>query len=173
MTTPVDLTLLHVAIQSELESFFAFAQVDCYSNEQTIIPTPSLFFQLDSIQPEDDPGTEQLACTLNFSAQIVFDFQTLNSKLGVRVKAAEIANFIYGRRWGQPVGPAKITEIASDGFEGGEGEPYSAMRVEWTHTAYLGNSIWDGVGDLPTEVLASIEPKTGIPHEPDYIPLQQ
>lgn len=165
----INITELHEAIGQALADEFPAATVAAYGRPGEKLNVPAITFELDSIEPADpdDSGTEQLEVRLRFTAYVIHSYKQGN-KLAVRVMAANLARFIRGKRWGKPVGPAQFLASVPDTFDA-ENPEYEVWRVEWEHTACLGESVWDDSGLTPERVFVSTVPFIGIPNEPYYV----
>jgi len=163
------LTTLHDAIIADLAASFPdLPTCVAWPHLARKITIPALFVELIELAPDDDPGTGQLALTARFAAWVVFDRAISDDHLQAANLAAAVAHRIHqASRFGQKVGPAKITHLGADDFKP-ELIGYTAWSVNWSHEIRLGDSIWDGIGVLPTEVWLGFTPKIGIGHETDY-----
>lgn len=172
---PVNLTTLHATIKSQITTQFpAVSTVEAYSRPGAKIMTPAILFELTGIDPSNpsDIGTDQLVVLLRFSAYVVFAKETPGYLLESRSLAASLMAFINAKRFGEQIMPAKLVNCEPDDFSP-EIETYYTMRIDWTHEAVLGENVWDGAGIVPTEIYFSIVPYIGIPHEPDYVRVNQ
>lgn len=172
--TAIDLDAMHDAIIASIAAAFpALATVDAYREDRKQLTLPAVLINLTDLEPEpdEDPGTEQLAAMARFDAQIVIGFRTANAKREVRKLAAALAHHIYGNRWGQPVEAARVTAIVQDDFSP-ELDRFEVWRVEWQQIIHIGTSVWNNDGVIPTEVLIGFEPDTGPGNESQYEPLE-
>ena len=145
--------------------------VAAYPRFERVIPK-AVTLQLDRIGPEnpDDAGTEQWHCEVRLVAHVFVSFLDSDPELEVRKIASKLAAWIYGRRFGCPVGPAKIVDVSPDGLDlpgktgrDGEAEDYEVFRIEWTHEAFLGESACNhSAGAMAFEVWA-LGPDGGTP----------
>lgn len=168
--TAIDLDALHDAIIASIAAAFpSLATVDAYSEDRKQLTLPAVLINLTDLEPEpdEDPGTEQLAAMARFDAQVVIGFRTANAKREVRKLAAALAHHIYGNRWGQPVEAARVTAIVQDDFSP-ELDRFEVWRIEWQQIIHIGTSIWDNDGVIPTQVLVSFAPDIGPDNEPAY-----
>lgn len=168
----INLVDLHEAIGQALANAFPSATVAAYGRPGDRVPVPAITFELDSIEPgdPDDAGTEQLQVRLRFTAYCIHSYKQGN-KLAVRVLAANLAKFVRGKKWGKPITPAEFVASVPDSFDA---DPeYEVWRVEWEHTAMLGQSVWDTSGETPERVFVSTVPYIGIPNEPLYIEVSE
>lgn len=173
--TAIDLDALHDAICASIKAAFpSLATVEDYREDRKHLTLPAVLINLTDLEPEpdEDPGTEQLAAMARFDAQIVIGFRTANAKREVRKLAAALAHHIYGNRWGQPVEAARVTAIVQDDFSP-ELDRFEVWRVEWQQIIHIGTSVWNNDGVIPTEVLASFEPDTGPDNEAKYIDINE
>jgi hypothetical protein len=168
--TAIDLDALHDAIVASIAAQFpALRTVEDYREDRKQLTLPAVLVSLTDLEPDpdEDPGTEQLAAIARFEAQIVIGFRTANAKREIRKLAAALAHHIYGNRWGQPVEAARVTSIVQDDFSP-ELDRFEVWRVEWQQIVHIGTSIWDNDGVIPTEVLVSFAPDIGPDNEPSY-----
>lgn len=167
MSNPeINLTELHTAIKAALAAKFAGVHVDFYERDLEKVPTPAIRFELAGISPAQEPdlGTDQLAATLRFSAEVIYSYKK-GSKLAVRVMAASLAQFVTGQKFGKPVMSGRFVDASPDVFA----DEYETWRVEWEHDAFLGPDVWETIGQLPNTVLVGESPKVGAAFEPDYV----
>jgi hypothetical protein len=170
-TPTFDLAALHSAIKSEItEAFPNLQSVEFYPRAGERIVTPAIFFELDSIGVSTTPdmGTEQVMTQLTFNAYCVVSYKGAG-KLATRTLAAQFMQWVKGRRFGQSIGAAQPMSADPDRLVGDAGNEYEVFRVMWTHEpCYLGESVWDYSGVVPTEVYLGYDPLTGQAHIQDY-----
>jgi hypothetical protein len=168
MTTPVDIAELHQGIKAGLTAAFPGVAVDYYPRPGAKIQVPALLIDLDEFEADDsdDIGTEQIACTLRFNVYAVRAYKSGN-KLALRTMTAATIAAIHRNRWGQPVGPANVVGAFPDQI-GGNASEYEVARIEFTHEALLGASVWVEDGEVPTEVWLGYAPRIGPEYVDDY-----
>lgn len=171
--TTIDLDQLHQSIVDSIAAQFpALKTVEDYYQNRKSLALPACLVELYDMEPDPsiDPGTGQLSVNAGFSAKIIIGFKTANAKREIRKLAASIAAFIQHKRWGLPVGPAMVTSISPDDFEP-ELDQFEVFSIEWQQVVHLGDSVWSNAGadPIPTVVLASWSPDTGLSHEQDYV----
>ena len=174
--TEITLDALHDAIVARIsEHFPALKTVQAYRLDRKALPTPACLIEMlefETTSEAEDPGTEQLAVTLRFEARLIIGFKTPQAKLEIRKLAAALGVFTRFNRWGQAVGPAKVIGAYPDDFDP-ELDQYECWRLEWTHVAYLGDSMWLDNGLPVGDPLFSYTPKIGIGNEQYYKPLAE
>lgn len=159
----LNLTTYHTNVVEQIaERFEATVNVvAAYARFTDTIPERAITIEFDGITPEnpDDAGTEQFHADVRFVAHVFVSFLIDNPELEVRRIAADLVAWTYGRRFDCPVGPAKIISAQPDAIElpgrsgrAGEGEDYEVWRIEWSHEAFLGESVWGATGTEPVEV---------------------
>ena len=90
-------------------------------------------------------------------------------KLAVRTLAAQLMQWLKGKRFGQQIGVAQPVSADPDTLGGDAGNEYEVFRVMWKHEpCFLGQSVWDYSGVIPTEVYLGFDPLTGAEHIADY-----
>lgn len=170
-TPQANLAALHEAIRVQLVAGFpALQDVGAYPRPGEKISTPAIYFELDAIDVPNpgEAGTEQVAAALTFNAYCVVSYKG-TGKLAVRTLAASLMSWLRGKRFGQPIGPA-MPQSADPDLIAGAGEEYEVFRVTWRHDpVYLGTSVWDATGVVPTEVYLGIDPETGPANLAKYI----
>ena len=173
-TQQIDLAVLHTKIAEKINAKFGSTvkTIAAYSRYMDKIEVPAITFELDTIEPNAtaDIGTQQLQVDIRFSASLIYSYKQGN-KFAVRLMSANFASFLQGQRFGMPVTPARFIAATPQEFDA-ENPEYEVWRVEWEHTCLLGETAWPEGGALPTDIRASWAPKIGIPHEPDYVPIQ-
>ena len=171
-TPQADLSALHTAITNAIKAQFpTLKDVGAYPRPGEMVKTPAVYFELDSIEVPDsaDAGTEQIACALTFNAYCVVSYKG-TGKLAARLLAAQLMPWLRGKRFGQPIGIAKPMSADPDTFAGDAAGEYECIRVMWRHEpVYLGTSVWDATGVIPTEVWLGIDPLTGAANLSSYI----
>jgi hypothetical protein len=174
-TIAVDLAAVHTAMKTAFEAAFPGATVDYYSRPGEKVALPGIFFELDGIEPDqpDNIGTEQFACVLRFAAYVITTYK-LPGKLQARTLALALGAVINANRFGCPVGPGHIHTIVEDTFHQ-DNKEYNVMRVDWTHTALAGVSIWQGTNNEtpPEHVYLGFAPFIGPDHLNDYTEITQ
>jgi hypothetical protein len=165
-----DIDALHVAMKAALVAEFDGVTVDFYPRPGERIATPAILLELEdmAVEDPDDIGTDQMPITLNFNAYVVVNYKE-GKKQAVKAFAGAVMAFARAKRWGQPVGPARVTGAYPDVIAGRE-DDYEVMRIEFAHDALLGTDIWtdDGETVMPWKVYLGIAPKIGPDHIDDY-----
>lgn len=173
-TPQVNIEALHAAMKTQITAAFpALKDVGHYPRPGSRIATPAIYYELDSIEVTDpqDVGTEQVRCSLTFNAYCVVSYKG-EAQLAARTLAASFMAWLRGKRFGQPIGIAQPMSANPDTLAGDAGDAYEVIRVMWQHEpVYLGVSVWDPSGVVPTEVWLGIDPNTGAAHLSDYIKL--
>lgn len=157
----VNIDTLHAAILSDLSYQFPTCSVNFYPRPGERIVTPAILLEIEDIAVDDpdDIGTEQVPVVINLNAYAVLDYKA-GKKQAVKSLAASIITFLHGKRWGTPVGAAKVVGASPDVIQGKEDE-YEVMRVEFSHTGLLGADIWTDEGTVPSEIYLGISPLIG------------
>lgn len=170
-----DLALLHQQIADAIKAEFPDLQeVSFYQRVEDKIDTPAFVFELEEIEPGEENPHDRLEVVLHFSGYLVLSFTAPLAKLAARVKAANVASFIRGNKFGAPVTSAVVKTIEPDDFNsalGGlmENGAYEVMRIGWAHEAAIGKSVWDGEGETVSKVFVGFSPDIGVPNEPKYV----
>lgn len=163
MNTPVNIPNLHEAIKSAIRAQYPdLATVDYYPRPGERIPTPAVFLEIDSIPVESpgDTGTEQLPVRIEWNAYVVLSYKAGN-KLACRSLAASLMAFLRGKQFGQAISPIEVQDAVPDlldvGLNQAKADEYEVMRVDFHHSALLGDDVWAYDGEVPTEVIANGE----------------
>lgn len=172
--TYVDLDALHDAIVADIRAQFPGLQtVEFYrTDERKGMLLPAVILNLAEFEnePDVDPGTEQLAVTARFEAEIIMGFRVPNVKREIRKFAAAFAAWMRLRRFTREnvhTGPAQVIGCYPDDFDP-ELDQYEVWRMEWSQVLHLGNTVWTNDGAVPTQVFTSWVPDIGNGHEADY-----
>ena len=187
--TEIDLTKLHDAIVADIRAAFPmFELVKFYpgetdGGERERLPMPACVLELTEFetQPDDEPGTGQIAVMGSFEAELIIGFRTERAKHAIRHLAAAMGAWLHKRRWTNPdnpdkklpTGPALVVGAYRDDFSGrtkGERntdlDQFEVWRVEWRQLFHLGAGYSeDGVVPVP---VFSWSPEVGLGHENDY-----
>lgn len=173
-TPQVDLSALHTNITNAIKAQFPdLKDAGAYPRPGELVKTPAVYFELDAIEvaQPDDVGTDQVVTVLTFNAYCVVSYKG-TAKLAARLLAASFMSWVKDKRFGQPIGPARPMSADPDTFAGDAAGEYECFRVMWRHEpAYLGTSVWDATGVMPTEVWLGIDPETGAANLSKYIKL--
>ncbi|NJB67213.1 hypothetical protein GGQ74_000853 [Desulfobaculum xiamenense] len=83
----------------------------------------------------------------------------------LRSLVSRVLTFVDGNRFGVAGNPAtfQLAEQASDVADG------CGWRVEFEQVVFVGASVWDGEGVVPSEVRVSHSPLIGAAHEDKYV----
>lgn len=175
--TTLDLDALHDAIEEDIKAQFPDLQtVEFYRQEDRHgVIAPAIILDLPEFEgaPDVDPGTEQLAVTARFEAEIVMGFRTPNVKRAIRKFSAAFAAWMRLRRFTRAnvhTGPAQVIGCYRDEFNP-ELDKYEVWRVEWTMVLHFGDSVWKNDGSVPTQVFSSFMPDVGNGNTDSYTPL--
>ncbi len=186
--TNIDLGVLHDAIVADIKAQFPqLVTVEFYREDRQDLPKPACLLELTELEadPDNDPGTEQLAVMAKFEAELVIgwrDVDGVKAKQSIRVLAAAFAAWLRMRRWTNPADPAKKLPTGEAQVIGAYKDDFAVMgrqrdqelsqfeiwRVEWQQRIHLGNTIWTDEGATPSEVFVSSPPEIGIGNEDDY-----
>src|SRR5881392_1053749 len=117
----MDMDALHAAIVADIQAQFPDLQlVEFYRTEERKgMPLPAVLLNLTEFEnePDVDPGTEQLAVTARFEAEIIMGFRTPNVKREIRKFSAAFAAWLRLRRWTNVrTGPAQVIGCYPDDF---------------------------------------------------------
>lgn len=174
MTTPLDLGALFATIAAEIQAAFpALQTVEFHRVERKGLVTPALLLEMAELEaePNQDPGTEQLAVAARFEAYVVMGFRTPDVRTEVRRFAAAFAAWLRLRRWpGIPTDAAQVIGCYPDNFDP-ELDQFETWRIEWSQVLHLGASVWDNDGTVPTTILTAWSPDIGAGNEDKYTSL--
>lgn len=182
-----DLAVFFDAIVTDIKARFpSMVNVEFFPDEpeaNTRMPVPAILIDVSEMEAdsESDPGTEQLAVRMSFSAFVIISgLQDGNTKLQIRLLAASLVSWLNMRLWRDPSDPGTDDDpnyLASDparpiGAYRDDFDPrldqYEVWRVDWEQVLYLGQSAFD-TAFLPTTVWLGLDPNIGEGHKQDYI----
>lgn len=170
--TEIDLDALHDAVVSNIsDGMPTLASVQAYPDTREALPLPAVLVDLEDMEaaPEADPGTEQLVVNTRWRARLILGFRTADVHRQVRKGASQLAHLVHMNRWGQPVGPARVTLVGPDPFDP-ELDQYEVWVVEWDQLVHLGASVWECPEGsvVPQTVYLGVSPEIGPDHVEDY-----
>lgn len=185
--TNIDLAVVHDAIVADIKAAFPHLQtVEFYREDRKILTTPACLLELTELEadPDNDPGTEQLAVLAKFEAELVIGFRQkpgdiARAKLSIRVLAAALEAWLRMRRWTNPADPVKKLPTGEAIVLGAYQDDFSVMgrqrdqelsqfevwRVEWQQRMHLGQTVWTDEGITPTTVYSGVSPDIGQDNE--------
>jgi hypothetical protein len=161
--TEVTLGQVYDGIVAAISGEFAGLHVEAEREDRKPpLPLPACLVELSELvgAPDHDPGTEQLAMLASFEAHLLVGFRQSEGKSAKR-EAAELAGAVAAfarlNRWGCPIGPAEVMGAYRDDFTSDQ-DQYEA---------------WKCSGFTPSVIMGSWAPLIGVPHEPDYVRLNE
>ncbi len=188
--TNIDLAVVHDAIVADIKAAFPHLQtVEFYREDRKSLTTPACLLELTELEadPDNDPGTEQLAVLAKFEAELVIGFRQkpgdiARAKLSIRVLAAALEAWLRMRRWTNPADPVKKLPTGEAIVLGAYQDDFSVMgrqrdqelsqfevwRVEWQQRMHLGKTVWTDEGITPTTVYSGVSPDIGQDNEDQY-----
>lgn len=166
MTTPqeLDFNLYHTNAAIKIAEFLGsdIFEVSAYKRYDDVLPGSVVSFEFvmaDASSPED-VGSEQWQADVRFAAFVIVPFTNDENLKECRRLALKLAGKIYGQRFGCTIGPAKVVSCAPDSLalpgksgRANEAEEYEVYRVEWTHEAFIGPSVWDVEAGITPPIL--------------------
>lgn len=183
----LNLATFFEAIVADIKARFpSMVNVEFFPDEpeaNTRMPVPAILLDVSEMEADSelDPGTEQLAVRMSFSAFIVISgLQDGNTKLQIRLLAAALVSWLRYRHWRDPSNPGTDDEpnfLPSDpavpvGAYRDDFNPaldrYEVWRVDWEQVIFLGQSAFDTTF-LPTKVWVGLDPNIGAAHKDDYV----
>jgi hypothetical protein len=182
MTTETNLTQLHDIIVATLRAQFpAMKAVEFYREGQDgreplrAEDLPACILDLTELEedPEEEPGTGQLAARFRFEADLVLPFRALRSKLAIRLQAASFASYLRKQsRWPgiNQAGRIEAINAYRSDFQP-ELDQYEVWRVEWRQLLHIGTDVWadlPGSPGTPSTVFLGEFPEIGPGNEPNY-----
>lgn len=174
MADNLDLDQLHDAIKAGISAQFpALTSVEDYGAPRKSLQVPAVLIELVDMEvdPESDPGTEQLPAVSKWVARVVMSFRAENVHREIRKLAGALGVLVQQNRWGQRVSPAQVTYIGPDAFDP-ELDKFEVWAVEWDQQIDLGQSVWTGEGVTPERVMIGFAPDIGPGQEPEYTEIE-
>lgn len=165
----LNLNQWHQAVIDHLKQNETLKTVSDYPREKEKITGPAAFLELTAIQfsNDDNPGTEQLAATLEAEVRIIIGYRTKDAKRTIRLLAANIARQLEGERFGLVAQPARVGGCWPDEFDAML-DKYAVWRIVFTQDVLLGDSCFDDSGVVPETLYVGYSPEVSAPHEDDY-----
>lgn len=180
----LDLAVFFEAIVKDIkERFPSMVNVEFFPEEPEAnrhMPVPAILLDVSEMEVdmEMDPGTEQVATRLSFSAFVIISgLQDGNTKLNIRLQAAALVSWLNMRHWNDPNNPGEF--LPSDparpvGAYRDDFDPrldrYEVWRVDWEQVVYLGQSVFDTTFK-PSRIWLGLAPDIGEGHKDDYVEL--
>ncbi len=127
---------------SDIESCFV------YPVPRDDIEAPMVCLEISNFSTGEDPGTGELALTVNMEARVVVDSAIEEAEITCQTIACNVANLVNLNSFGCAVSPGKVTGISRDSFKP-EFDAYICWLVEWAHEFHLGQSVWLETGATP------------------------
>lgn len=169
----MNLADLHAAIEAVLRAGLPGVDVQSYPDLGERVGLPLVVLETSEFSPADDSGTGELSLEATVQARLVCDPTQAGAEIAVRQLALRLAMLVYqGRSFSLPVTPARLRQIAPDGFRA-DLDGYLVWLIEWVHELDIGEpEALDMPVFHPVEVLFSVAP-SGVPVPPgDYETLQ-
>jgi len=182
MTTETDLAQLHDIIVDTLKAQFPeMNTVEFYRDDPdgraplSAADLPACILDMTELEedPEQEPGTDQLAARVRFEAELVLPFRALRSKLEIRLQAVAFASYLRKRsRWPgiNQAGRIEAINAYRSDFQP-QLDQYEVWRVEWRQLLHFGTDVWaDLPGDpvTPSTVFLGQAPDIGPGNESKY-----
>lgn len=188
--TNINLATVHDAIVADIKAAFPnLKTVEFYREDRKSLVTPACLLELTELEadPDNDPGTEQLAVIAKFEAELIIGFRPqaghmAKAKLSIRMLAASLEAWLRMRRWTNPAdqdkklptGEAMVIGAYEDDFSvmgrhrDQELPQFDVWRVEWQQRLHLGETVWTDDGITPTTIFSGVAPDVGIGNEDKY-----
>lgn len=137
------------------------------------IEAPALLFEVTDITPAEDPGTDELALNVRLAAYAVTGlYEEAADRAAMSLAISAALHIHQARNFGAAgVGRARLEKLGPEEFKP-DLVGYAAWAVEWSHLVILGQSVWELGGLVPSQVLLGYSPDIGLPHKPDYEPIE-
>jgi hypothetical protein len=177
MTT---LTEFHAALGNQIAAHFGdnvntvtwYQQGETPAGQPLPIVTPAVILEIENAEEGDDVGDDRAPLLCHITAYCILGQQTTSLQIQVRDFAAQLFTKVRKNKWGLAHNvsfPGMIT-LGPGKFDP-EKNGYDSWFVSWDQTLYLGDSVWDSTGIMPTEILWSELPLIGFNNEDHYKPL--
>lgn len=163
----------YVALQALLQEDFAGRVItvgDYDACDDGKIASPALLIDIESMSLGSDVGDGRLPINLHVVVHCILGIQTPDVQRQVRDMAAEVMTLLRFKKLdaaGLVAAFPQIDEALPGDFRAGK-HGYESQQVRFTHAVYIGPSVWAPSGITPTDVYLGIEPRVGIPNEPEY-----
>jgi hypothetical protein len=167
---PIDLGAALDSVVSALAAEFdTFKTVAAEDESRTRLEVPAVIVQISELEPDPDkdPHTGQFPCLVRIEARIILGHRTPSVRREVVKAAGAVTAFVHSNRFGVAWGAATVIAVEPDEFDPAA-DQFDIWRVEWVHSADIGDSYFVDDGVTPTQVLTSWDPEIGPAHEDDY-----
>jgi hypothetical protein len=171
MNEPIDLGLALDTIVAQLGAAFAtFKTVAAEDEARTKLAVPAIIVQISELEPdlEKDAHTGQFPCLVRLEARVVMGHRTPKVRREVAKAAGAIAAFVHNNRLGVAWGGATVLSVEPDEFAP-QADNFDIWRIEWAHSADIGQSYFVDDGVTPREILSSWAPDIGPDNEGEYV----
>ncbi|MBU1001919.1 MAG: hypothetical protein KKE73_05305 [Proteobacteria bacterium] len=135
---------------------------------ETTLNTPAAVLNLAHLEPDENPedGSGKIALCCRWEVFLVVpDRAKYEGRL--RELAAAVGTLVHGHRFGLEAPPARFILAEPNEFE-----PHfkgaKCWRVEFEQVLLFGESVWEGDGVLPEQLMVSYTPLIGAEHEAEY-----
>ncbi len=166
-----ELKQLQVAVKQAIETEFdsIVKTVELYGDSLESVNTQAVIISMDNADEGNDIGDERVPVQCDFSALCLLGFSTANVQLEIREFALQLFTLVRQNKWnlGTAVSFPENLSIQPGPFDP-EKNGYESFIVSWQQTVYVGPSVWDASGVMPTEVNLGWLPKVGSGFEADY-----
>jgi len=171
MADPIDLgAALDTVVATLAAEFDTFKNVAAEDESRDKLEVPAIILQMPELEPDPDKDahTGQFPCLVHLEARIVMGHRTPKVRREIVKAAGALAAFIHSNRLGVTWGGAKILAVEPDEFAP-QADSFDIWRVEWVHSADVGNSYFVDEGVTPSQVLTFWSPDIGANHEGAYV----
>ncbi|MGZ4953575.1 MAG: hypothetical protein ACXV8Q_00565 [Methylobacter sp.] len=168
----------HAAIKNAVAAHFGanvntvawYDQGEAADGQPLPIKTPAVILEMDSADEGDDAGDDRTPLACHITAYCILGRATPDLQIQVRSFAGQLLALARKNKWG--LGKS-VSFPGGFSLGGGKFDPekngYESWYVSWEQTLYLGTSVWDSAGVIPTEVWFGLSPEIGIPYVDKYI----
>ena len=166
----MSIKMVHAAMVDSFADKFAdtVSEIRAYAAVDGSVITPSIIIAMESADEGEDCGDGRVAINAKFCAYCYLGINTQNIQLELREFVTQVFAHVKNNVWNLDnvlvpqhieAGPGDFNP-ADNGFE--------SWYVSWEQTIYLGDSVWDASGIVPSEIYVGLSPDIGNGHIDDY-----
>ena len=147
-----NLELLHQEILEGISQLTGVMHCGNYPRRMDEVTLPAVFVDLVELEPDTDPGTDELALITHWEARVIVAESQKEADEIIRSLIITVMKWLFSHSWPQKnIGRAQLKQAAPDHFSP-ELQGHIIWLVEWTHSVRVGDSVWDGEGVVPEQV---------------------
>jgi hypothetical protein len=155
--------VLEQAISDAISSALPDVPIQTYPRRATRLNVPCVLVLCDSFEPMDSDGTERLLLKSKWLAYCVVADHAPNADTTARILAISVGKAVddIEGKASQGYSKASLVGIFEDSFNP-DLDGFLVWKVEFDIPIKVGESVWDGTGIIPTQVLVAFGDDIGV-----------